>query len=275
MDQILSRPAWAAARSIMIEADKIAVLKHDAILAVDVSPTFMPGGGLPVPFGDRVVPLVKRLLRYWPNQLRFATEEGHPYGHVSLASSFVGLPVGYKLTYEEVKQWTKQNHQLAEHADFTLRQLKAYLKRVGQQILWPDHGLEATTETKIHPSLAGLFLHVHVKGIRPDCDSYGAVKDALGRSNGFHVHLSRHRVKRVFVFGLAFDFCVGETAIQLAELGYQVFVVIDATRSVNVPAEGNYPGSEIAMLNRLKEAGVKLVRSRQLLLGTYLPHWPG
>lgn len=269
MDAILSRAAWAVARKLMVTTDKVVILKHDAALAVDISKTFMPGGGLPVRFGDKVVPVARRMLHRWPNKLRFATKEGHPHGHVSLASSFVGYADYYMLTYEEVRNWTSDNHRIAPHALFTLRELKFYLKRVGYQVLWPDHGLAGTEETQVHPDLApDSLLYIHTKGTRPCRDSYGAMEDALGRSNGFNIRLRRHRVKRVFVFGLAFDFCVGDTAIQLAKLGYEVFIVIDATRSVKLPAKGDYPGSEIAMLQRLEKAGVKLVRAKQLLLAS-------
>lgn len=252
---------------VIIHPNDVVLREGDALGVIDATPTFMPGGGLPVDHGDEVVPVIARVMDSWPNGLLFATEEGHLPGNITWHTSFVDYEPKHMLTYDEVKLWTPEKHRIAKHALFDLHWLKYYLKLKGYQILWDEHGGDGTEDAKVHPGLdPKRFAKVLIKGRDPKTDSYGAVFDALGRSTGFDQILVDHKVKRIFICGLAFDFCVAETAIQLAiMLGYEVYIIFDATRSIDLPLTKNYPGSVFSALSRLIDAGVKFINSDQIV----------
>lgn len=225
--------------------------KSDALLVVDVQPAFMSGGGLPVPYGDTVVPEIQKLLPKFPK--RFATRDSHPQGHISFASSYVGLEPFTVLTYDGL-QHGRPYLQIAGRSRFGPEELYDYLRHVGSQTLWPDHALEGTVEEAIAPGLSYAdFQYVLVKGRNPACDAYGGFRDCLGRASGFDAVLRGAGVRRLFVCGLAYDYCVGATALQAAEEGFDVVVLRDATRSVDVPK-----GSDAHMTRQLNEADVAI-----------------
>ena len=226
----------------------------DALLAVDVQPTFMPGGGLAVTGGDQVVRPIAELATCFPAKRRIATRDLHPPGHVSLASSYCGCASYSLLTLDDARAKCGCAARLAPQARFTRSELAAYLSQVGQQVLWPDHGLPGTDESELHPYLArsGLFPFVFPKGLDPACDSYSAFSDNLKRPTHLADYLRALGVKRVFIAGLAYDYCVGFTALDAVQEGFQAVVVMAATRSVA-------PDSELAMTKRLIQAGVALM----------------
>ncbi len=231
----------------------------DAVVNIDVQPTFMPGGGLPVADGDAIIPVVQLVTRLFPFERRYFTLDKHPAGHISLASSYVGLAPGTKLTFEEAMKWTADDHKIAPHAKFTLAQLQGYLGFVRFQILWPDHASIGTRESRVHPDLADEPCRIAItKGTDPCCDSYSGLRDNLGRPTGLGDLLKRDGVKRLFLTGLAFDFCVGWTALDAVKEGFEVFLVEDATRSVALP------GTVEKRYADLLVAGVRIVRSVDL-----------
>ena len=236
----------------------------DGAVGVDIQATFMPGGGLGVPRGDEVVEPARRILLQFPLVRRFASQEIHCQGHISWASSFVGIPQNtMELTEQQARSWDEATAPIAPHAKFSLSQLQNYLHEHPQhaQMLWSDHADPAKAETEIHSDVDVGFHFVQIKGEDPLCDSYSAFKDALGRPTGFHEILHGCGVKRLFMFGLAFDYCVGFSALDAVEFGFEVYVVEDATRSVNNP-----PGSHERMRGQLLAAGVHLITSDQLVV---------
>ena len=233
----------------------------DAVVNVDVQKTFMPGGGLPVADGDGIIPVVRLVNLIFPAHRRYFPLDKHPPGHVSLASSYVGLPPGSQLTLAEAMTWTADSHKLAPHARFTLSELQGYLGMVnGQfQILWPDHGVIGTAESDLHPDLAGMPCRtVLLKGTDPRCDSYSGLSDNLSRTTGLGERLKFDGIRRLFLTGLAFDFCVGWTALDAVKQGFEVFIIEDATRSVALP------GTVEKMRADLAAAGVHIVLSEDL-----------
>lgn len=239
----------------------------DILLVTDVSNTFMPEGELPVRAGDRVVPVVRRTLDLFPLESRFAVLDKHQYGSVSLASSFVGYAPGYRLTYEEVGRWTERDHRIAPHALFTLAELKTYLAVVRFQILWPDHAMDGTDQWRFHPALSeNDFAFVGIKGMVPTRDSYSGWFDNGGAPTGLadEVRHRRSRAWRVYNEGLAEDFCVGAGAVDATKLGYKSYLVIDATKPVDLPASGDYPGSREAMYREFERVGVRVITSEML-----------
>lgn len=205
----------------------------DVLIDVDLQPTFMPGGGLPVADGDKILPVVKGVHRHFIREQRYLTLDRHPIGHISLASSYGGLP-----PYATIDAATSPTYRLTDAAKFTRNDLRAYLSRVGSQTLWPDHALIGSGEDVLHRDIEPLaYIYAQIKGTDPLCDSYSGFRDNLRRPTGLAAQI-RHRLpeaERVFLTGLAYDFCVGWTALDAAEEGFEAFVIKDATRPVDLP----------------------------------------
>ena len=232
----------------MAEADKIAIGEHvviretDALLVIDVQPTFMPGGGLPVPGGDEVVLVIRELMMMFPHERTIATKDRHPRGHISLASSYVGVEPMTVLTEEMMDGWFDPNRdaeRIASHAKFSHGDLIGYLARVGSQVLWPDHAIAGTEEEELHSGPRGNirwpeepFGYVLVKGTHPCEDSYSGFKGNAGTPTELADVLRDRGVTRIFVCGLALDYCVRFTAEDGKAAGFEVAVVVDATRAV-------------------------------------------
>lgn len=198
----------------------------DALLVVDVQNDFCPGGRLPVPRGDEVVVMVNRLMDGFG--LVILTQDWHPAGHQSFASAHPGR---------------------APYGTATL----AY----GPQVLWPDHCVQATPGADFHPDLrqtpAQLILR---KGTNPRIDSYSAfVENDRRTTTGLAGYLGERGVRRVFLAGLAFDFCVLWSAEDAVARGFEAVVVEDACRALDVD------GSEAEARRRLAAAGASLATS--------------
>lgn len=229
----------------------------DALIDVDIQPTFMPGGGLPVAGGDKILPVVKRVHRRFARAQRFLTLDRHPRGHISLASSYVdALPYGHLRVLGAAEAVD-----LAEGAKFTLAQLRDYLRHVGSQTLWPDHAIIGSGEEILHPDIDSLaHCYAQLKGMDPLCDSYSGFRDNLRRPTGLTAAIRKHApdAERVFLTGLAYDFCVGWTALDAIEEGFEAVVIKDATRPVGLP------GTVEAIEAKFAEKGVRVIRSSQL-----------
>jgi len=193
----------------------------DALIVVDMQYDFMPGGALPVADGDAIVPLVNRLAS------RFATivltQDWHPPGHASFASSHPGAK-----PFETIRL--------------------AY----GEQVLWPDHCVQKSRGAELHRGLdIGHALLVLRKGANPAVDSYSAFIEADGVSKTGLVGFLRERgVDRVFLCGLATDYCVGFSALDARAAGFEALVVEDACRGIDLN------GSLAAAWAKMNEAGV-------------------
>jgi nicotinamidase/pyrazinamidase len=180
---------------------------RDALLVVDVQHDFLPGGALAVPDGDAVVAPVARLAPAFATVV--ATQDFHPPGHVSFASSHPGA-----------RPYT------------TLRLAHA------EQELWPDHCVAGTHGAALHPGVPDRALALVLrKGTRRDVDSYSAFRENVGPdgrrpTTGLAAWLEARGVRRVFVCGLARDICGRWRAVDAAAAGVEPFVVDDLTRAV-------------------------------------------
>lgn len=200
----------------------------DVLGLIDVQPTFMPGGELPVPDGEAVVAPCRRLAGTVFRHA-FATQDWHPPGHVSFASS----------------------HGAAPFSTTTLP--------YGEQVLWPDHALIGSPGAALHPDL-GLDRvdAIFRKGFRPEIDSYSAFRDNDRTSTtGLGGWLKDRGFRRVVLCGLALDFCVMWSALDARDLGYEVFVVTDACRAIAAPLPEGGTTMDQARL-AMERAGVRL-----------------
>jgi nicotinamidase/pyrazinamidase len=177
---------------------------QDVLLVVDVQNCFVPGGTLPVAGGDEVVPLINRLARGFAHVV--LTQDWHPAGHISFASSHPG------------------------HQPFDTITLP-----YGPQVLWPDHAVQGTADADLHPALR--IPHAEVilrKGYRAHLDSYSAFVEADGRTpTGLAGYLRERGLQQVFLVGLATDFCVAWSALDARRAGFGATVIEDATRGID------------------------------------------
>ena len=202
----------------------------DCLIVVDVQNDFCPGGALEVQRGDEIVPLVNRLAREFENVV--VTQDWHPAGHASFASSHSG-----KKPFETTRL------------------------RYGKQVLWPDHCIQGTRGAALHDGLdlprAQLVIR---KGWHAKVDSYSAFLEADRKTKtGLDGYLRSRGVKRVYCVGLATDFCVAWTALDARRFRFQAVVIEDACRAID------NAGSLAAALKAMADAGVKRASSASLL----------
>ncbi len=207
----------------------------DILGVVDVQPTFMPGGELPVADGNLVVPAINRLLA-GPFAHAFATQDWHPRGHSSFASAHQG-----RQPFETIAM------------------------PYGQQVLWPDHALQNSVNAAFHPRLDQTKLEVIVrKGFHPAIDSYSTFFENDRRTaTGLDGWLRARGFTRVFLAGLATDFCVAWSAEDAVRLGYSVIVIEDACRAIALPLPEGGTTLEAAR-SRLAALGVGFTRSEEI-----------
>ncbi len=179
-----------------------------ALLVIDMQLDFLPDGALAVTDGDSIIPGINALAARFPHVL--LTQDWHPPNHISFASSHPG----------------KQPYIDTIDAPY------------GPQHLWPDHCIQGTPGAQLHPDLtiphAELILR---KGFRKDIDSYSAFTENDQQTpTGLAGYLRERGLTRLFFTGLAYDFCVGFSALAAARLGFESIVIEDLTRAVNLPS---------------------------------------
>jgi len=196
---------------------------REVLLIIDVQNDFCPGGALAVPRGDEIVPAVNRLAAEFTHVI--LTQDWHPRGHASFASSHPG-----KQPFDAV--------------DLSY----------GVQILWPDHCVQGTQGAAFHPGLdvqhAELVLR---KGFRSTIDSYSAFRENDRRTpTGLANYLRERGFERITVCGLATDFCVFYSAIDGREAGFAVDIATTACRGIDMD------GSLALAMRSMSEAGVTI-----------------
>lgn len=203
------------------------ITSRDALVVVDVQNDFCPGGALPVPDGDAVIPMIRTIADRFQHIL--LTQDWHPPGHCSFASSHPG------------------------RKPFDLDPLSG-------ERLWPDHCVQGTPGAELHPSLelstAELLLR---KGFRRRMDSYSAFfENDHSTPTGLAGYARERGLQRFYLAGLAFDFCVGFSALDARRCGFEAVVIRDACRGIDAD------GSVALMEAQLARAGVALVDSGDL-----------
>jgi nicotinamidase/pyrazinamidase len=207
-----------------------ATTEQDVLLVVDIQNDFMPGGALAVPRGDEVVPSINRLARRFANVV--LTQDWHTPGHVSFAVSHAG-----KQPFERVQ------------LDY------------GEQVLWPEHCVQGSAGAALHRDLA--IPHAQLvlrKGYHHGVDSYSAFVEADGNhSTGLRGYLRERGIRRVFLAGLATDFCVAWSAVDARKFGFEVTVIEDACRAIDTA------GSLAAAWRDMAAAGVNRIHAAALI----------
>jgi len=196
------------------------------LIVVDVQNDFCPGGALAVPKGDEVVQVINRLAARFENVV--LTQDWHPRGHASFASSHPG-----KKPFETIEL------------------------PYGKQVLWPDHCVQGTPGAAFHSSLKTEKAQLVVrKGFHRDIDSYSGFLEADRKTTtGLAGYLKEKSLKSLFVCGLATDFCVAWTALDARTAGFEVRVIENACRAIDL--EGSLERAWADM----RAAGVKRVNS--------------
>lgn len=197
--------SWASGNSEKTMLKNMPVEPDDVLLVVDIQNDFCPGGLLPVPHGDEIVLPVNQLARRFEHVV--LTQDWHPRGHHSFASSHAG-----RKPFETI-----QTH-------------------YGSQTLWPDHCIQETHGAQLRRDLdiphAGLILR---KGFRSGIDSYSAFfENDRETPTGLAGYLRERGFTRVFLAGLAFDYCVRYSAEDAQSQGFSVSIIEDACRPIDV-----------------------------------------
>ena len=203
---------------------KLTICDRDVLLVVDIQNDFCPAGRLAVPRGDEVVPLVNRLATRFEHVV--LTQDWHPPGHLSFASTHPG-----RKPYDTIAV------------------------SYGPQILWPDHCVQGTPGAELRKDLqiaqAELVLR---KGYHRDIDSYSTFYENDRKTcTGLAGYLRERGFTRVFLAGLAFDFCVRYSSEDAKHEGFEVVVIEDACRGIDVD------GSMLATRHTFAAQGIQCV----------------
>jgi len=202
----------------------------DMLLVVDMQYDFLPGGSLAVTGGDEIILLINRLGRRFNNVAM--TQDWHPAGHISFASSHDGAK------------------------PFEIMQLP-----YGPQVLWPDHCVQGTRGAEFSSEVELPHTQLIIrKGYHDVVDSYSGFQEADRKTKtGLEGYLGERGIKRLFIAGLATDFCVNWTAVDAAAAGFEVYVIEDACRAIDTN------GSLAAAWDDMNAAGVRRIVAGELV----------
>ena len=203
----------------------------NALLVVDIQNDFLPGGALAVPDGDRVVPIINRLMDHF--DLVLATQDWHPPGHGSFAASHPNRQPGDVIDLNGIPQ-----------------------------VLWPVHCVQHSAGAAFSAELrTDRFAKIFQKGIDPNIDSYSSFFDnAKLRSTGLGDYLRQRGVQEIFVCGLATDYCVKYSVLDSKYLGIRTHVIEDACRGVNLR-----PDDSKDAIAEMRAAGASIIDSGEIL----------
>lgn len=198
-----------------------------ALIVVDVQNDFCPGGALAVKDGDQILPTVNRLIEQ--NETVILTQDWHPAGHSSFASSHPG-----RSAFEMIEM------------DY------------GPQTLWPDHCVQGSHGAAFHAGLQWQRAELVIrKGFRHNIDSYSTFFENDHKTpTGLAGYLRERDIRSLTLVGLATDYCVAFSALDAIAQGFQVRVRLDACRAIDLN------GSLDLMLDRMRLHGVELINDQ-------------
>jgi len=204
-------------------------MQKKALLIVDIQNDFCPGGALAVPEGDAVIPIINSISGRFEKVV--ATQDWHPVDHMSFAVQ----------------------HRSKEYDVIMLNGIA--------QVLWPVHCVPGTWGAEFHKDLdIRPFDLIIRKGTNREIDSYSTfLENDKKTETGLHYYLKGLEIKKIYLSGIATDYCVYFSAIDARNLGFDVFVIIDATRGIGVPE-----GSIEKAVQHMKERGVHIISHDEL-----------
>ncbi len=192
---------------------------------------FIPGGSLPVEEGDLIIEGINLVAKIFKNKKAIVvlTQDWHPLNHLSFASNHPGKNPGDEFTSED--------------------------GAIGP-ILWPDHCVQDTESAEFYKDLKiDLADKIIQKGMKPNVDSYSGFQDNDKKSEtGLRKYLNSLNIKRIFICGLALDYCCYFTAVDGVDFGYDVYFLVDLTRGVDLP-----PGNISNSLKIMKNRGINFI----------------
>jgi nicotinamidase/pyrazinamidase len=206
-------------------------LKKAALIIVDVQNDFIPGGALAVSEGDQVVPVINSIQRKFG--IVIATQDFHPATHGSFAANHPGKTPGEFIDLNGLNQ-----------------------------ILWPVHCVQCSEGAEFHQDLnRENWDAIFQKGMNPEVDSYSGFFDNARRGDtGLGDFLKEKGIRKVFIAGLALDYCIKFTVLDAVSLGFETYLIVDATRAVNLqPTDGDLA------IREMESAGVKIINSNELI----------
>jgi nicotinamidase/pyrazinamidase len=202
----------------------------NALIIVDLQNDFLPGGALPVPHGDEVIPLANDLQRHF--DLVVATKDWHPPDHGSFAANHPGKKPGDRIMLDGI-----------------------------EQILWPVHCVQNTHGAEFAPLFdTSRIAHIFHKGVNPRIDSYSTFFDnAHRRHTGLAHYLEKRGIKDIYLMGLALDYCVKYSTLDARRLGLNTHVILDGCRGIEMER-----GDIGRAMDEMKQAGATILKSGDL-----------
>lgn len=201
-----------------------------ALILVDIQNDFLPGGALAVPEGDKILPVIDQLLQC-SFDLIVASQDWHPQQHASFAAVH-GKQPGENITLAGV-----------------------------EQTLWPIHCVQGSKGADLAPGWQKDKVDATIhKGTAEKVDSYSVFFDnARNSSTGLDAILKKKHISKLYIAGLATDYCVLFSVLDARKLGYEVYVVIDGCKGVNI-----HPGDDLKALQQMQQCGAFLITSAYL-----------
>jgi nicotinamidase/pyrazinamidase len=210
------------------------ISKKDVLIVVDIQNDFLSGGSLEVPYGDAIIESINKIGKQFKrkgSKIVF-TQDWHPSDHQSFASQHEG-----KLPFDPIQGF----HGIGP-------------------VLWPDHCIQGSEGAEFHKNLDTTISHLIIrKGFNPSIDSYsGFLENDKSTETGLDGYLSSLKLKKVFICGLALDYCVNYSALDAKEKGYDVHVIHDLTRGITKETINQ-------AMDKLQKSGVKFINSSELV----------
>lgn len=212
--------------------DNIDINNLDALIIVDMQNDFMPGGTLAVENGDQIIDDINKVAEFFSvRQGKIVlTQDWHPQNHLSFASNHPGKDPGDNFQTEAIGP-----------------------------ILWPDHCVQSSKGAEFHERVRTDYAHAIIrKGYNPNIDSYsGFIENDKRSETGLAGYLKSLNIKRIFICGLALDYCCFSTAMDGVDFGFEVYFMVDLTKGIDLP-----PGNVSDSYDQMSNKGVKFMKMK-------------
>ena len=213
----------------------IELSQYDALIIVDMQNDFMPGGALPVDEGDQIIDSINYVVEIFKNNngIIVLTQDWHPENHMSFASSHPVKNPGDEFQSEGIGP-----------------------------ILWPDHCIQGSQGANFHDKLKVNMANAIIrKGYNPTVDSYsGFIENDKKSETGLAGYLKSLNVKRIFICGLALDYCCYFTSLDGFDFGFEVYFLVNLTRGIDLP-----PGNISKSLQHMRDKGIRFATKDNLI----------